>query len=192
MRITRILTMLLCFVGSAPLFAAEAYLIDTKGMHASINFEIPHLGYSLLTGRFNRFSGKFVYDRENPSASSVTVVIETGSVDSNHAERDKHLRSKDFLNSKKYPEATFISSSFSEDDTGAIVMTGDFTLNGISKPLTIRMSKVGEGDDPWGGYRMGFSGKTSLLLTDFGIMKSLGEHSKEVVLRLSVEGVRQK
>ena len=192
MRITRILTMLLCFVGSAPLFAAEAYLIDTKGMHASINFEIPHLGYSLLTGRFNHFSGKFVYDRENPSASSVTVVIETGSVDSNHAERDKHLRSKDFLNSKKYPEATFISSSFSEDDTGAIVMTGDFTLNGISNPLTIHMSKVGEGDDPWGGYRMGFSGKTSFLLTDFGIMKSLGEHSKEIVLRLSVEGVRQK
>lgn len=192
MRKIRIVIMLLCFVGSAPLLAAETYLIDTKGMHASINFEIPHLGYSLLTGRFNRFSGKFIYDRDNPSASSVSVVIETGSVDSNHAERDKHLRSKDFLNSKKYPEATFVSSSFSEDDSGAIVMMGDFTLNGISKPLTIRMSKVGEGADPWGGYRMGFSGETSFLLADFGIMKSLGEHSKEVVLQLNIEGVREK
>lgn len=188
----RIFMMLLCFTGSSSLMAAETYLIDTKGMHASINFEIPHLGYSLLTGRFNRFSGKFVYDRENPSASSVSVVIETGSVDSNHAERDKHLRSKDFLNSKKHPEATFVSSSFSEDDSGAIVMKGEFSLNGISKPLTIRTSKVGEGEDPWGGYRMGFSGKTSFLLTDFGIMKSLGEHSKEVVLELNVEGVREK
>ena len=71
-------------------------------------------------------------------------------------------------------------------------MMGDFTLNGISKPLTIRMRKVGEGKDPWGGYRMGFSGKTSFLLADFGIMKSLGEHSKEVVLLLNIEGVRQK
>lgn len=120
------------------------------------------------------------------------MVIETGSVDSNHAERDKHLRSKDFLNSKKYPKAIFVSSSFSKDDSGAIVMTWNFTLNGISKPLTIRMSKVGEGDDPWGGYRMGFSVETSFLLTDFGIMKSLGEHSKEVVLQLNIEGVREK
>lgn len=189
---TRIVILLLSFFCSAHLVAAETYVIDTKGMHASINFEIPHLGYSLLTGRFNRFSGKFNYDRDKPSASSVSVVIETGSVDSNHAERDKHLRGKDFLNSKKYPEATFVSSSFKEDDSGGIVMMGDFTLNGISKPLTIRMSKVGEGEDPWGGYRMGFSGKTSFLLTDFGIMKSLGEHSKEVVLLLNIEGVREK
>ncbi len=188
----RIFMMVLCFAGCAPLLAAESYLIDTKGMHASINFEIPHLGYSLLTGRFNRFSGKFSYDRDNPAASSVSVVIETGSVDSNHAERDKHLRGKDFLNSKKYPEATFVSSSFSEDESGVIVMTGDFTLNGISKPLKIRMNKVGEGEDPWGGYRMGFSGETSFLLTDFGIMKSLGERSKEVVLQLNIEGVREK
>ncbi len=188
----RIVMMVLFFVGSTHLLAAETYLIDTKGMHASINFEIPHLGYSLLTGRFNRFSGKFVYDRDNPSASSVSVVIETGSVDSNHAERDKHLRSKDFLNSIKYPEATFVSSSFIEDDSGAIVMTGDFTLNGISKPLKIRMDKVGEGEDPWGGYRMGFSGETSFLLVDFGIMKSLGKHSKSIKLLLNIEGVREK
>ena len=184
--------MLLFFSVAPPLLAAETYVIDTKGMHASINFEIPHLGYSLLTGRFNRFSGKFTYDREYPSASSVSVVIETGSVDSNHAERDKHLRGKDFLNSKKYPEATFVSSSFSENDSGTIEMTGDFTLNGVSRPLMIHLRKIGEGEDPWGGYRMGFSGKTSFLLTDFGIMKSLGEHSKEVVLLLNVEGVREK
>ena len=154
--------LLLGFFGSASLVAAETYLIDTKGMHASINFEIPHLGYSLLTGRFNRFSGKFIYDSDNPSASSVSVVIETGSVDSNHAERDKHLRSKDFLNSKKYPEATFVSASFSEDDSGAIVMTGDFTLNGISKPMKIRMRKVGEGEDPWGRVSHGLFRRNQL------------------------------
>ena len=182
---------LLFFSAATPLLAAETYLIDTKGMHASINFEIPHLGYSLLTGRFNRFSGKFIYDRENPSASSVTVVIATGSVDSNHAERDKHLRSKEFLHTDQYSEATFASSSFSEDGSGGVVMTGNLTLKGISKPVTISMTKVGEGDDPWGGYRMGFRGKTSFILTDFGIMKSLGEHSKEVVLLLNIEGVRE-
>jgi polyisoprenoid-binding protein YceI len=182
----------LLFIVNAPLAVAETYVIDTKGMHASINFEIPHLGYSLLTGRFNRFSGEFIYDSDDPSASSVYMVIETGSVDTNHAERDKHLRSKDFLNSKKHPEARFVSTSFSVDDSGAIVMMGDFTLNGISKPMTIHAKKIGEGEDPWGGYRMGFSGETSFLLTDFGIMKSLGEHSKEVVLQLNIEGVREK
>ena len=82
---------------------AANYTIDTKGQHASINFRIKHLGYSWLTGRFDKFSGTFAFDKANPAASSVKVEIDTESVNSNHGERDKHLRSKEFLDVATYP-----------------------------------------------------------------------------------------
>lgn len=79
-------------------FAANAadYVIDTKGAHASINFKVNHLGYSYIKGRFNKFDGEFSYDPANIAASSVVVNVDTRSLDSNHAERDKHIRSADF------------------------------------------------------------------------------------------------
>ena len=76
---------------------AADYLIDTKGSHAFIQFKIAHLGYSWLLGRFNTFSGEFSYDENNPSTARIKVDIDTASIDSNHAERDKHLRGEDFL-----------------------------------------------------------------------------------------------
>src|SRR3954462_7478873 len=88
---------------------ADNYTIDTKGGHASINFSIKHLGYSVLTGRFDTFGGDFSYDPAKPETSTINVTIDTNSVNSNHAERDKHLRSEDFLNVKKFPSATFVS-----------------------------------------------------------------------------------
>ena len=87
---------------SAPTAATE-YVIDTKGGHASINFRVQHLGFSWLTGRFDTFSGAFRYDEKNPSASGISVTIDTTSVNSNHAERDKHLRGADFLDVAQLP-----------------------------------------------------------------------------------------
>ena len=89
---------------------AADYVIDSKGAHASINFKIQHLGYSWLTGRFNDFKGNFSYDDKAPSAAKIMVTIDTGSIDSNHAERDKHLKSDDFLNVDDFPEAKFVST----------------------------------------------------------------------------------
>ena len=85
---------------SLPANAAE-FVIDTKGAHASINFRIKHLGFSWLTGRFDKFSGTFAFDEKNPETSKVKVEIDTASVNSNHGERDKHLRSDDFLETEK-------------------------------------------------------------------------------------------
>ena len=140
---------------------AADYVIDTRGAHASIKFKISHLGYSWLHGRFNTFSGGFSYDENNPSASKVSVEIDTASVDSNHAERDKHLRSDDFLDVAKYPKASFVSTSFSEQGDGKATLTGDLTLHGVTKPVTIDVVQVGAGKDPWGGFRRGFSGEGS-------------------------------
>lgn len=170
---------------------AEDYIIDTKGAHAFIQFKIKHLGYSWLLGRFNKFSGKFSYDEKNPAAAKVEVTIQTASVDTNHAERDKHLRQADFFDVKKFPEAKFISTAFAEGTDGKAVLTGDLSLHGVTKSINIDVSHTGHGPDPWGGYRRGLMGSVKLTLADFGINYNLGPQAKEVELFLSVEGIRQ-
>ena len=104
------------------------YAFDTEGTHQFITFKISHLGYSWLYGRFNDFDGEFVYDAENPENSTVNVTIDTASVDSNHAERDKHLRSEDFLYVDEFPQATFKSKRVVLDEEGEADIIGDFTL----------------------------------------------------------------
>ena len=176
---------------AASLAQAADYVIDTEGAHAFIQFRIKHLGYSWLLGRFNDFEGRFSYDEQHPAASKVAVTIRTASIDSNHAERDKHLRGEDFLNVDKYPEARFVSTAFRENDDGTATLGGDLTLHGVTRPVTIEVQHIGHGPDPWGGYRRGFQGSTTLKLADFGIDYDLGPAAREVELFLSVEGIRQ-
>ncbi|MCU7918691.1 MAG: YceI family protein [Candidatus Thiodiazotropha sp. (ex Dulcina madagascariensis)] len=171
--------------------SAEEYVIDNKGAHAFIQFRIKHLGYSWLFGRFNAFSGHFSYDEKNPSAARIAVDINPASIDSNHAERDKHLRSEEFLHVDKYPTAKFVSTAYQEKADGSAVLKGDFTLRGVTKPVAIAVEKIGHGKDPWGGYRRGFFGTTEIALKDFGIPFDLGPASRTVQLELSVEGIRQ-
>ncbi len=169
---------------------AADYKIDVNGAHASINFKIPHLGYSILVGRFDEFDGVFSYDADKPADTKVEVVIKTASINSNHAARDKHLMNADFLEVDKYPEARFVSTAYEGDGMNG-VLTGNLTLHGVTKPVNIAVTKVGEGKDPWGGYRAGFSGATVLRLKDFDIKMDLGPASQEVELELFIEGVRQ-
>ncbi|MFT7235399.1 MAG: polyisoprenoid-binding protein YceI [Methylophagaceae bacterium] len=176
-----------------PLLAtAEEYDFDIKGMHASIDFRIQHLGFSWMSGRFNRFDGAFTYDEAKPSASSVSVTIDVASVDTNHAERDKHLRGEAYLDVTQFPKATFVSTSFNENEDGTAILLGDFTFRGIKKPMEIAVTPVGHGHDPWFGYRRGFVGETQFKLTDYGISTSiLGEQSNAINLTLSIEGIRR-
>lgn len=176
---------------AASSFAAD-YTIDTKGAHAAINFSVSHLGYGWVVGRFNEFEGTFSYDPAKPEASSVEITIDTKSVDSNHAERDKHLRSADFLEVDKHGEASFKSTSFTMGDDKKGELKGDLTLHGMTKPVTIDVSMSGAGKDPWGGERAGFMGKTSINLTDYGIKNTLGPASETVDLNLYIEGVKNK
>lgn len=182
-------------LGSALLGAGQAmaanYLIDKEGQHAFVNFKISHLGYSWLYGTFRDFDGHFSFDAAQPGASKIQVNLKTASVDSNHAERDKHLRSPDFLNVAKHPTATFESTQVKPNGNGSFDILGNLSLNGVTKPVVIAARFIGEGKDPWGGYRAGFEGRTKLKLKDFDIQKDLGPASQEVELILSVEGVRQ-
>lgn len=171
--------------------AAADYVIDTKGAHASVNWRIKHLGFSWLQGRFNSFSGTFSYDEKNLAASKVAVEIDMGSLDSNHAERDKHLRSADYLDTAKFPKATFVSKSVTPKEGAKATIAGELTWRGVTKPVVIEAETIGGGADPWGGHRQGFSGSTKLVLADFGVPDKLGPTAREVELVLNVEGVRQ-
>lgn len=179
----------------ASLFSVSAqaadYKIDTAGAHAFVQFKIQHLGYSWLLGRFNTFDGEFSYDSAAPEKSEIEVVIETASLDSNHADRDKHLKGSDFLDVKKFPKAVFKSTSFDVKDADNAVVTGTFKLHGVEKTISFPVQKVGEGKDPWGGYRVGFEGKTKLKLADYGITYNLGPASTHVEIELHIEGIRQ-
>jgi polyisoprenoid-binding protein YceI len=176
--------------GASQAMAAD-YAIDKQGQHAFVNFKISHLGYSWLYGTFKDFDGSFSFDEKNPEASKVSVTLNTASVDTNHAERDKHIRSDDFLSVGKHPTATFESTAVKSTGEGAADITGNLTLNGVTKPVVIAAKFIGQGTDPWGGYRAGFEGSTTLQLKDFGITKDLGPASESVELIISVEGVRQ-
>lgn len=165
---------------------ADKYVLDTEGSHSYVNFKISHLGYGFVSGRFNDFTGEFDYDSSTGEISAVNVKVTANSVDTNHGERDKHLRSGDFLDVEKFPEATFVSTGFADN-----TLTGDLTIHGVTQPVSVPMTKTGEGDDPWGGYRVGFVGNTEIALVDFGITQNIGPSSKTVQLELLLEGVKQ-
>lgn len=167
------------------------YAFDRDGQHQFIQFRISHLGFSTLYGRFNDFDGSFEYDADNPEQSSVSLTVDTSSVDSNHSERDKHLREEDFLYVNEYPKATFESTSVETTGEDTATVTGDLTLRGVTREVDLEMEMIKHGEDPWGNYRMGFEGTTTLTLENFGIDYDLGPQAEEVTLMLSVEGIRQ-
>ncbi|MFC3395259.1 YceI family protein [Brenneria rubrifaciens] len=181
----------LSLLASASSALAADYKFDKEGQHAFIEFRIKHLGYSWLYGGFNDFDGSFTFDEKNPAADKVSVSINTNSVDTNHAERDKHIRSADFLNVAKYPQATFTSTEVKKDGD-EFDITGNLTLNGVTKPVKLDAKLMGQGDDPWGNYRAGFEAEGTIKLKDFNITTDLGPASQEVELIISVEGIRQK
>jgi polyisoprenoid-binding protein YceI len=181
---------LLLTLGTSFSATAADYEVDIKGMHAFIQFRIIHLGYSVMLGRFNDFSGNFSWDKNNPEASSISIDINTASIDTNHAERDKHLREEEFLNVKKFPKATFRSTSYHGDASGG-KMEGILTLHGVSKAITLDVKAIGEGNDPWGGYRAGFEATTSIRRADFGMERDLGPAAETMDFELFIEGVRK-
>ncbi|QXI28171.1 YceI family protein [Pseudomonas vanderleydeniana] len=182
-------------IGTALFTAGQAmaadYVIDKEGQHAFVDWKVSHLGYSFIHGTFKDWSGKFSFDAKAPEASKIEVDLKTASVFSNHAERDKHISSKDFLDVAKYPEAKFVSTSVKSTGEKTADVTGDLTLHGVTKPVTFKATFNGEGKDPWGGERAGFNGTTTLNLNDFGI-KGPGPSSQTLDLDVSFEGVKAK
>jgi len=173
---------------ATPLVQAATYVIDTKGAHAAVAFKFKHLNISWLTGEFEDFDGQFTYDEANPKASTIEVNVRTASIDSNHAERDKHMRSAKFLDTDQFPSAEFASKRVEVGADGALTVVGDLTLHGVTKEVAIDAEMTGAGDDPWGGYRAGFEGSVTIDTTEFGMKFP---PSNEVELLFFLEGIRQ-
>jgi polyisoprenoid-binding protein YceI len=167
-------------------FAAD-YVIDGTGagMHSSVNFIASHVGISDLWGRFNDISGTFTYDPANIAASTITVDIDPASLDTNHEARDTHLKSADYLDAAKFPEAGFVSTMIHDLGDGKVHVTGNFTLHGVTKEIAFEATKTGEGETPFGDYRVGWEAETTLNLPDYGV------NAGELTLHLAIEGVRQ-
>ena len=187
-------------IGSALLSAnvmAADYVVDKQGQHAFVDFKISHLGYSYITGTFKDIDGTFSFDAAKPEDSKIEFNVNTASVFTNNAERDKHISSKDFLKVADFPKATFKSTSVKStgknaDGKATADVTGDLTIAGVTKPVVVKATFLGEGKDPWGGYRAGFEGTTSIKRSDFGKMMDLGPQSDKVDLYISFEGVKAK
>ena len=187
MRIKQLVLGLMLGALVTPLFAAD-YEIDPA--HSFVAFRINHIGFSLMYGTFNGVSGQFTWDEANPEASTITVNIDPASVDTNYAERDKHIRSADMLDTDKYGEASFVSTGYSGDADGGVIK-GNLTVKGTTKPIEINVQRIGQGEDPWGNYRAGFHGTYVLTRADVGDGYNLGPAAETMEIQLNVEGIRQ-
>ena len=168
--------------------AVETYKIDS--VHSSAMFRVKHLNVSYFYGRFNDISGSIKWNDADPSASSFEVQIKTDSVDTNNKQRDNHLRSPDFFNAKQFPAITFKSTSVKQAKDGYEV-TGEFTLHGVTKTITINLVGGKKAEFPKGVQRTGYSGEVTIKRSEFAMEKFLGGVGDEVPVSVSFEGSKR-
>ena len=175
----------------SPAFSApEAYRIDDS--HSFANWSVRHVA-SKTSGTFSDITGKILIDRDNLANSSVEAKINMLSVNSSHAKRDKHIKEKDYLDTEKFAEMTFVSKKIVATSNTEGVITGVFTMHGVAKEMTFPFKVLGFGVDPWGGYRTGFEAKTSLKASDFGFgwgTKPNPSVGDDIEITLLIEGVK--
>lgn len=173
--------------------AAETFAIDTA--HSTVLFRTAHLGISDAWGRFNQFgeASQIVFDAADLAKSSVLLVVAADSVDTAAPDRDKHLRSADFFNSKEFPEIVFQSKKIT-GTSDALTIEGELTFRGVTKPVKAVGKVVGQGDTPFGDHRAGFVAELALDMNDYGVpftKQSPTAVGPRVELTISVEGVRK-
>jgi len=181
-----VFAILSAFVLSAK--AADTFKIDTY--HSSAVFSVRHLGVSNLYGRFNDISGTVVFDKDNPSKSSVELSVPVESLDTHFPKRDQNLKSPDYFDAKQFPTITFKSTKV-EGAGDTFKVTGNFTLHGVTKPLTVDFKKVGEGKGVQGEPRAGGETRFAIKRSDFGMNFQQGPVGDEVTIILSLEGVKK-
>jgi len=174
--------------------AAGTYALDLG--HTTIEFIGRHLMITKVRGRFTDFGGEIVVG-EVPAESSVTVTIQTTSVETSDEKRDGHLRSPDFLDVEAFPTITFESTKVDIQKDGTAKVTGDLTIKGVSRPVSMDVEFDGAQADPWGGQRLGFSAHTEIDREDWGLTWNVALETggvlvgKKIRLEFNVEAVRQ-
>ena len=157
---------LLASLVALPVLAQETWTVD-KG-HSTATFKIRHFTANVV-GSFNDFDGTVTIDRANPAKSSVEFTIQTASIDTNSENRDKHLRSADFFDVEKFPAITFKSTAVAAKGSDAFDVTGDLTMHGVTKRVTLPVS-FGGFMKTKRGEKAGFEVETTLNRKDYGIV----------------------
>ena len=142
------------------------YALDVT--HTRLGFSARHAMVTTVRGSFKEFSGTAHIDTANPAASSVSLTINADSIDTGVADRDAHLRSSDFFGSEEHPQLTFVSTDVSRDGDEWTV-TGDLTIKGTTKPVTVVFEETGSAQDPFGNTRVGFEGSATINRSDWGL-----------------------
>jgi polyisoprenoid-binding protein YceI len=176
--------------------AADVYDIDPA--HSRITFKVRHLAISTVEGRFVKFSGTFAGDPKNISTGKTSATIDVASVFTDQTQRDAHLKSKDFFDVAAFPVITFKSTKVEPIDAQHFKLTGDLTIHGVTKPVTLDVEAGGMAKDPMGNERAAYSALTTINRKDFGLNYNavletggllVGE---DVKIEIQVEGIKQK
>jgi polyisoprenoid-binding protein YceI len=136
--------------------------------HTIVEFSAKHLMITTVKGRFSDVEGEIVISDADPSKSSVTATIKSASIDTRTTQRDDHLRSADFLDAANFPEITFRSTRITGDKS-ELKVTGNLTIRGVTREVTLDVTNEGSTKDPWGGDRIAFSATTKIDRRDFGL-----------------------
>jgi polyisoprenoid-binding protein YceI len=152
---------------TAPATITGNYTVDP--VHSRIGFSVRHMMVSKVRGQFTEYSGSGYFDAEGPAKSHAELTIKAASIDTGNPDRDAHLRSNDFLAMEEYPELTFKSTSVKKVDDRLFQVTGDLTIRGVTRPVTLEVSYLGSTTDPWGKTRLGFEGTTTINRRDWGV-----------------------
>jgi len=136
--------------------------------HTTVEFSAKHLMITTVKGRFSEVEGEIVISDADPSKSSVSATLKSASIDTRTSQRDDHLRSADFLDAANYPEITFRSTRITGDKS-EFKVTGNLTIRGVTREVTLDVTNEGSTKDPWGGDRIAFSATTKIDRRDFGL-----------------------
>ncbi len=144
-----------------------SYTIDPS--HSRIGFVARHAMVTKVRGSFNDFEGNGFFDPESPSSISLELTIQASSIDTRSEDRDSHLRSNDFLDMENYPQIEFVSTDVARVDEDVYRVTGDLTIKGVTRPVTVDFAYTGAAVDPYGNQRIGFEGATTINRKDWGV-----------------------
>jgi len=180
---------------ASPALAADTYQFDKS--HTTVGFQVRHI-FTMLGGKFQDFSGTIKVDRAKPESSSVEFTIQAATIFTNDPKRDEHLKTPDFFDVASHPTITFRSTSVKAAGKDVYDVTGELTMRGVTKQVTLPVTVLGEGKDPWGNEKMGFALATTLNRKDYGINwnKALDQGGllvgDEVKVEISVEANKLK
>lgn len=174
---------------STPTARAAPMTFTVNKPHTIVSFSVNRQGLTEMLGRFTKVDGEFTVDRDNPTASSATLTIDTSSIFTGFEARDKHLRSPDFFNVQEFPEMKFVSTKVEHTGGDIAKLTGNLTLLGVTKPVTLDVTFNGINPHPRTKKDFaGFSARGTLKRSDFGMKYQVGPIGDEVSLRIELLG----